>query len=350
MMGKKLKFGKVSIIVFLTALIWVWADLAQDERLILSDVVVEVAKSSSPALWVCFVPPGQTPALKTSMPLDSVVLKGPARHVAEVKRRRNRGALDLSLFLVPEREGMTKTETRTLDVLDFLKRNEEIRRLGLTVEACEPNRLTVRVQELVRAAVAVECVGLDPSLQVKALVPDTVDAYVPEYEVGVRKATIRLTPDEQTRARNAPVEKTPYLEYIPGQRWDIPTTVRVTLAPREKTLNDEYVPAVLNFCFSQNTQGRYRLILEDYDRTKTAGVRVYATSGARDAYAKREAQMILYIRDEDRHVAEPVITRDVEFNFPQDYVRTDEIRANQLPPTIRFRLEPIAEKSAETTP
>ena len=54
-MIKKLKPGKISIVVFLTALIWVWADLAQDDRLTLSDVRIEVAKSTDPSLWVNFV-------------------------------------------------------------------------------------------------------------------------------------------------------------------------------------------------------------------------------------------------------------------------------------------------------
>jgi hypothetical protein len=348
---KNIKFGKVSIVLFLTVLIWVWSDLAQDERLNLPDVVLEVARSTNQTLWVAFVPEGKDPGLKTSVPLDSVVLKGPARTVAEVSRLRNRGALDLSLFLVPEQEGMTRTDTRTLDVLEFLKRSEEIRRLGLTVEACEPKRLTVRVQELVKMSAAVECVGLEPSLQVKTLTPNTVDVFVPEYEAGVRTATIRLTPEEQNRAKSAPVETTAYLELAPGQRWPVPTKVKVLLAPAEKTLIEDRVPAVLNFCFSQNTQGRYRVILEDDDPTKLAAVLVRATEEARVAYANQRApHMLLYIRDEDRQAIEPVIEREVVFNFPQEHVRANEIYANQLPPKVRFRLEPIADKSIEPTP
>ena len=341
---KNIKFGKVSIVVFLTILIWVWADLAQDERLILSDVVVEVAKSSNPALWVSFVDDQKEPNLQTSVTLDSVVLKGPASRVAEVQRLRNKGALDLSLFLMAEREGMTKTDVHTLDVMDFLRQSDDIRRLGLAVEDCKPQRLTVRVQELVKMSVAVECAGLDPSVQVK-IQPDTVEAYVPKEEAGVRTATVRLLADEQNRAKNVPVEKTPYIELVPGQRRELSTKVKVTLAPAEKSLIDGRVPAVLNFCFSQNTQGKYRVLLEDDDPTKLAAVMVQATDVARDLYAKTAPQLILYIRDEDRQATD-LITREVEFNFPQDSLRAGEIRANQPAPTVRLRLEPIAEKSA----
>lgn len=348
---KNIKFGKVSIVVFLTILIWVWADLAQDERLILSDVVVEVAKSSNPALWVSFVDEQKEPNLQTSVTLDSVVLKGPASRVAEVQRRRNKGALDMSLFLMADRAGMTKTDVHVLDVMEFLRQSDEIRRLGLAVEDCLPKRLTVRVQELVKMSVAVECAGLDPSVQFK-IQPDTVEAYVPEEGAGARRATVRLLPDEQNRAKNVPVEKTPYIELVPGgQRRDVSTNVKVTLAPAENSLIDDRVPAVLNFCFSQNIQGKYRVVLsDDDDPTKRAAVMVQATSQARDLYAKTGPQMILYIRDEDRQPTEPLITREVVFNFPQESVRAGEIRANQPAPTVRFRLEPIAEKNVNSGP
>jgi hypothetical protein len=346
---KNIKFGKISIVVFLTILIWVWADLAQDERMTLSDVVIEVAKSSNPALWVSFVDDQKEPNLKTSVTLDSVVLKGPASRVAEVQRLKNKGALDLSLFLMAEREGMTQADVHVLDVMGFLRQSAEIRRLGLAVEDCKPPRLTVRVQELVKMPVAVECVGLDSSVQVK-IQPDTLEAYVPREEGGVRTATVRLLPDELNRAKNGPVEKTAYIE-LAGQRRDISTPVKVTLAPAENSLINDRVPAVLGLCFSQNMQGKFRVVLENDDPTTRAYVMVQATQAARDAYAKQTTpQLILYIRDEDRQPPEPVITREVVFNFPQASVQAGEIRANQPQPTVRFHLEPIAEKNASSGP
>ena len=173
---------------------------------------------------------------------------------------------------------------------------------------------------------------------------------MPKEEAGVRTATVRLLPDELNRAKNAPVEKTPYIELVPGQHRDLSTKVKVTLAPAEKSLIDGRVPAVLNFCFSQNTQGKYRVVLEDDDPTKLAAVMVQATRTPCDQYTKTTPQMILYIRDEDRQPPEPVITREVVFNFPLEFVQAGEIRANQTPPTVRFRLEPIVEKNAGSGP
>jgi hypothetical protein len=343
---KKIKFGKIAIVVFLTALIWVWADLARDEQLDLPDVVVEVAKSTNPELWVSFVADREEPALRTSVTLKSVVLKGPARRVAGVKLLRNKGILDLNLFLSPEREGMTKAEVRTLDVLSFLKRSDEIRQLGLTVIDCEPKQLTLRVQELVKTAVPVECTGLDSSVQVN-LQPETVEAYVPKDEAGVRKAMIRLSPDEQNRAKNEPVEKTPYVELAPGQRRDVSAKVKVTLAPAQNALLSDWVPATVGLCFSQNMQGKYRVILEN-DPTEWARVMIRATPDAKGAYAQMPYQMILFIQDADRQATE-TIQRPVVFNFPLQYVQKGQIEADQNPPTARFTLRQIVEPPGTTT-
>jgi len=207
------------------------------------------------------------------------------------------------------------------------------------------------VQELVKTLVRVECAGLDPSVRVKALVPDTVEVYVPPEEAGIRKAIIGLSRDEQDLAKTGPLAKTPYIELVPGQRRDVATEVKVTLAPAENLLVDAYVPAVLGLCFSQNTQGKYQVIwLEDHDPTRLANVQIQATPQARDLYAKMNPQLILYIQDEDRQATGP-ITREVEFHFPLETYRAGEIRANQAPPTVRFRLEStLPERSTASTP
>jgi len=101
-MSKKIKFSKISIVVFLTALIWVWADLAQDERLELTNVVtVTVARPDDPNLWVSIQEhrDDSSVSLRSSLLVDTVVLKGPASRVADVERMKNKGTLDLDLFL-----------------------------------------------------------------------------------------------------------------------------------------------------------------------------------------------------------------------------------------------------------
>lgn len=348
---KKVKPGKVSIVVFLTALIWVWADLAQDERLVLTDVTVAVAKSSNPALWVCFVPQPEEPDLETSVTLDSVVLKGPASRVAEVRRLKNKGTLDFGLFLAPEQEGITKADVHSVDVLDFLKQSDEFRQLGLTVESCEPKKLTLRVQELVKMTVPVKCVGLDPAVQVN-LVPETVEAYVPKDDAGVRTALVRLNPEEQSRAKNAAVEKTPYIELVPGgQRREVLGIVKITLVPAQNVLISDQVNTVVGFCFNQNMQGKYRVILKnDPTDTSLSAVKIKASQDARNAYAQSPyPQLLLYLQESDRQATEP-IERAVVFNFPPEFLQKEAIMADQPPPKAKFILQPSVEANVETAP
>lgn len=339
-MIKKLKPGKISIVVFLTALIWVWADLAQDDRLPLSDVRLAVAPSNDQSLWVNFVVEQADPNLQTSVALDTVVLKGPASRVAEVRRRKNKGALDLNLFVVPEQEGLTQAESHTLNVLDFLRKNEQFLSLGLTVESCEPQRLNIQTQKLAEQEVTVECVGIDTTLWTPTLDPSLVTAYIPAGKT-LKARVPRLTPEEQNQARTAPIEKTPYIELAPGadQRRDISTKVKISLAPAQNVLTEFPVRSVYGFCLSPNLQGKYTVVLEN-DQLQLTRVMVKATAEAQDAYFRAPMQLILYIKDEDLQATGP-IERDFVFAFPEDYVRKGQIEANQPAPKAKFTLVPI---------
>ena len=346
-MFKRLKPGKISIVVFLTALIWVWADLSQDDQLTLYDVRIEVAKSTDPYLWINFAVEGADPNLQTSVALDTVGLKGPASRITEVSRRKNRGVLDLNLFLVPEQEGLTENGSHMLNVLDFLRKSDEFRNLGLSVENCEPPRLTVVTRKLVEQFIPVECVGLDPGLEA-SLDPSSVAAYVP---VGrTLKARIpRLSVEEQNQAKIAPIEKTPYIELIPGQRRDIATKVKVSLAPAQNVLTETQFRPTIGFCFSTNTQGKYKVVLEN-GPTELNRISIRATAAARLAYVDNsDYHLELYIRDQDAQVPEDQwpISRELVFKFPDEYVRKGEIEASGDPPIAKFHLVPVA---AEPSP
>lgn len=339
-MIKKLKPGKISIVVFLTALIWVWSDLAQEDRLPLSDVRIEVAKSTDPTLWVNFVVDGADPNLQTSVALETVVLKGPASRVAEVNRRKNRGAVDLNLFLVPEEEGLMKAEAHPLNVLDFLRSNQVIRELGLTVESCEPQRLMLQAQTLVPQEVGVECLGIDPSLQA-VLDPSSITAYVPAGKT--LKAKIPpLTPAEQAQAKAGAIEKTPYIELVQKQRRETSTKVKITLSPNQNPLTADTIPATYRFCLSPNLVGKYDVKLEN-EQTELTRVSVRGTGMACQAYRRAPAQLLLYIEDQDAQTPPDKwpLSREFVFAFPEPYVRLGEIVPDQPPPVAKFRLVPI---------
>ena len=139
-MIRKIKFGKIAIVIFLTVLIWVWTDLDLDEVHTVPKVIMRVAHS--PELLVSFN--GQPEAS-----INNIELKGPAKRISEVRRGLDDGTLPLDLTLNPEREGMITTGSNTLNVLDFLKRSDEIKELGgLTVEGCKPEIIDVNVVKL----------------------------------------------------------------------------------------------------------------------------------------------------------------------------------------------------------
>jgi hypothetical protein len=338
-MAKKPKLGKISIVVFLTVLIWVWSDLAQDERMSLSNyVTIAVARPNDPGLWVSFE--GPQSMLRPSITINSVDLQGPASRVTEVERMRKKGELPLDLFVSPEEEGWTEVGVRTFDVLDFLKQSDEIRQLGLTVESCEPRTVTVQIRQLIERPLPVECIDENGAPLRASVEPPTVEAYVPD---GVVAAQVRLSANEQAQARISPIEKTPYVELVPGQRRDVSTRVSVALAAEEVVLAEHPVQAVLGFCFSPNLQGRYRVVLEN--EAELATVLVRSTTDAWQAYELQPFHIFLYVLDSDRQ-ASGVISRPVVFNFPQEYVRSGQIEGT-IPPPARFTLEAIPEREVE---
>jgi hypothetical protein len=341
-MTKKPKLGKISIVVFLTILIWVWADLAQDETLSLPGfLTISVARSSDPTLWISFKGPDQ--ALQSSVILDNVDLKGPAKRVADVERMKNKGALEPDLFLVPERQpGLVEEGTRTFDVLSFLKQSDEIGQLGLTVESCEPRTLTVQVRRLVRTFLPVECVDLNGNVVRGAnLDPAKVEAPVPQDVTYVAK--IQLTPAELGQARVASIQKNPYVELAPGQQREISAKVKISLPPEQVALMTYPVQCTLGFCFSPILQGKYQVELDPQSETDLQSVFVKATPAALDAYKQQPFQIFLYILDSDRQ-ATGYQERAVVFNLPGEYVRQEEIEAGegQSARTVRFRLVPVS--------
>jgi hypothetical protein len=49
-MAGKFKYSKVAIVVLITVLIWVWADLAQDETVTVRRATISLAKTINPSL------------------------------------------------------------------------------------------------------------------------------------------------------------------------------------------------------------------------------------------------------------------------------------------------------------
>jgi hypothetical protein len=344
MMLGKIKFGKIAVVIFLTVLIWVWADLALDEKFRVFNARIIVAKSS-PNLWVGFND-------KSSVSIDEIELKGPASKIAEVGKRLDDGSLVLDFSLNPEREGMTTAGPHTLTVLDFIKRSEKIKELGgLTVEACKPKIIDVNVVELEEKELDIECFNENGALlEVESIEPSSkVVMFVP---AGSRlTARVRLTPRDIEQARRSVVVKTPFVVLAEGQTRQASAPVEIKMSPEADSLSEYPITeAKLGIELSVNLLGEYKPDVINYNEV-VSNLIILATPEAKQAYESQPFQMTLYILDDDRNKGpEKEQRREVVYNFPEKFVRSNEIKLTPLQKTAEARFKLIPLTSAETPP
>jgi len=341
-MARKIKYGKIALAMSLTALIWVWADLALDEEYAITHTTISIASSVNPALWASF---GND---EPSASIDKIVLKGPASRVADVKRKKEEGKLAIEFFLDPEGE-KAMTTSGELDVLTFLRQSDQIRQLGLKVESCQPQTITVNIVELVKKSLTVKCIDEGRNLIKDTVIePAKVDMFVPQdWQGEALMAKVSLTRSEIGQARLSPVEKLPYIELTAGRIRKVPMTVKITTPMEEDRLSDYNITApALGFTFSPALQGKYKVEVDNLPELIRA-ITVRATPEAKSAYDNRRYQVILEIDDEDAKSTEP-LRRELIYNFPAEYVRKDEIELKQQPITARFKLIPISDQTATT--
>lgn len=338
-MAKKIKYGKVALVIFITVLIWVWADLALDEVLPDKPATILIDESANPKLWVSFN--------QASSADIKVTLSGPHTAIAEVSRKLREGEI-LQFDFDAAREKMDEPDSYTLPLLPFLQKDQQIKQLGLKVESCEPNTLDVQVVKLTKKLLTVECLDEDGTAlkKVERIEPSKVEMSVPEDWGGSKLvAYVLLSRAEEQHARLSAIPKTPYIVLAPGQKREgATTTVRVKLPRTEERLQEYSIPsATIGYVFSQNLVGRY--YVELLNQPDMVIVSIKATEAAKNEYAKQPYQMLLYILDGDEKI-EGEQSKKVVYNFPEEFVRKDEIELNRQPATARFKLTPQASAGA----
>ena len=329
-MIRKIKFGKIAIVIFLTILIWVWTDLDLDEELPVPRAMITVAYSAE--LLVSFN--GQPEAL-----INNIKLKGPAKKITDVRRELDNGSLELDFTLSPELEKMTATGSHTLNVLDFLKKSvKKIKELdGLTVEDCKPDIINVNIVELEKRPLDIECFGENGvPVKVESIVPDKVEMYVPKDSR--LKAQVLLTSRDITQARASLAVKTPYVELAPGRTRPASTSVKIKMSPEADSLTEyQILGASFGTTLGLNLLGEYDVEVTNYN--DLVSFSIFATAAAKEAYENQPYQIILYILDKDRKKGpDQEQYRDVVHNFPEEYVRNDEIRLTKPPQQAKFKL------------
>ena len=336
-MSRKIKYSKIAIVIFLTVLIWVWADLALDDTYAVPGPMTIVAESK-PGLWVCF---GEEPSIS----VNNIMLKGPASKISDVKRKLKDGSLSFEFFLDAEQEGMVKPGEHPLDVRNFLRKSDQIRSFGLTVEYCEPAKLTVNVVKLIEKTLAVQCFDeSENSLKAESINPPEVKMFVPEDWEGERlTAQVRLTPGEIEQAKSAPIKKVPYIMLAANQKRQATTTVEIKMSPEEDPLSVYNIPATYAIAFSPNLQDIYRVEVTNRPQLMSH-IAIRATLAAKRAYELQPLPlMTLYILDGDEKKGQAEQQKKVVYNFPEEFVRKGEIKLQnpQQPAEAKFKLIPI---------
>lgn len=331
---KKIKYRKIAVVVFLTVLIWVWADLALDEILTVPNTPIRAPKVTDPRIWVSF-------GKESTVYINNFALKGPASKISNARRGLSDGTISFDFTLDNEQEGMVNPDVYSLPVLPFLRKNYMIQRLGLTVESCDPESFTVNVEELVQKPLTVQCVdesGLTRTAQ--SIVPSQVDMYVPRDWGRERLiAQVVLSDLEIKQAGTSEIPKTPFIDLGVDQRRQSPVNVMIKMPPEEDPLKDfKIINAKIGFCYSTNTQGKYRAEVSNLNEV-IASIAIRATPEAKQIYESMQYHVELEIYDED--VKNPETRREVKYNFPQKYVREGKIELAQPPVTARFSLIPI---------
>ncbi len=342
---KKTKLKKIAIAIFMTMLIWVWADLAQDESFSLSSATITISNSRE-NLWISF-------SEKKSIQIEDIRLNGPVSQIGELKRRLNDNSLSREIFIDAEQQRLTTPGDQQLKVMDFLKTAIWIRELGLTVESCKPDIVDVNVVNLVQKDLTVQCFDEGDNLRKPAsLEPQKVRMYVPEDWSGDKlTARIDLLNNEIERAKIGDISKKPYIILSQGQQKEASSFVHIRM-PAEGGELSEYTITTPSFtvAMSLNMLGKFNIEVTNLPDLLNP-ITIRATADAKQAYeSQKNALMTLYIFDRDAEKIDEEKSRKVSYNFPDDFVRKGEIELKnpQDAATARFKLVPIA--SGTTTP
>lgn len=345
---KKISYGKMLAVLFLTCLIWVWADLMLDDTYDISSTL-SVSKSINSSLWVSLGANEQQ-----TITIEDIKLKGPASKISQVKQKLDSGSLDLSKFwFKPSDKGMVAGGTETLDLRQFLRESGELRQLGLTVDSCKPEKIQVKIVKLVQKQVRVDCLDENGNIIKDAIIePAQIMMFVPDYGSRDQVAFVKLTPGQRANARLNAVKRKPYIVLSPEQNKEADTEVEIRLLGQETKLQDYTItPATIGYVLSDTMARKY--YIDCLNMLEMTTVSIQATPAARDAYKNQPYKILLYILDGDENAGQDeTISRQVIYNFPEEYVKKGEITLKQSPDTAQFKLveRPAATPSPAVVP
>jgi hypothetical protein len=261
------KIKKAALVIFITCLIWVWADLSLDKEL--PDQTITIAASkANPRLWVTIE---GKPEIQVKADL-----KGPARKIGELAGRVNAGKEKLDVVFDAEKENMaTEGEYSLVDVQKFIAESDKFREYGLSVQAARPDKLQkIRVVELKEKALPIKCIDeTGNEITGARITPDTVTMLAPKL---LMEAKVKMaTPAEKKQARGGVIEKKPYIELASGEIRYAEMTVKIELPAMQEDMKQYTISGTLGFIFSANLAGEYKV--EFIKRPEIGSITIVAT-------------------------------------------------------------------------
>jgi hypothetical protein len=323
------KIRKAILVIFITCLIWVWADLSLDEGLDNQTITITASKAN-PRLWVTLE---GRPEIQVKADL-----RGPVAKVRELSKKIESGKEKLEAVFDAEQQNMgTAGEYVVQDLRKFLSEGKKIREYGLAVKAARPDKLQhIKVVELKEKTLPIKCVDeTDTEIAGARTTPDIVTMLVPEQLTEARVKMADLA--EKKQARGGAIDKKPYIKLASGETRYADMTVKVELPATQEDMKQYTINGTLGFIFSANLAGGYKV--EFIKRPEIGSIPIIATEEAKAAYEEKGFEVLLEIQDDD--VGKPEVSRQIIYNFPVKYVREDKIRLKGDPAEAKFRLVPV---------
>lgn len=323
------KIKKAALVIFITCLIWVWADLSLDENLDNQTVTITASKAN-PRLWVTL---DGKPDIQVKADL-----RGPVAQVRDLSKKIEEGKEKIEVTFDAEQQNMTAAgEYAIADLRKFLSESKKMHEYGLSVKAARPDKLQhIKVAELKEKKLPIKCVDeTDTEIAGARITPDVVTMIAPQQ---VTEARVKLAVlAEKKQARGSAVEKKPYIELGSGETRYADAAVKVELPATQEDMKQYTINGTLGFIFSANLAGKYQV--EFIKRPEIGSIPIIATEEAKAAYMEKGFEVLLEIQDDD--AGKPEVSRQVIYNFPLKYVREDKIKLKGDPAEAKFRLVPV---------
>jgi hypothetical protein len=323
------KLKKAILVIFITCLIWIWADLSLDKDLTGQTMTIAASKAD-PKLWVTI---DGKPEITVKADL-----RGPVVKVNELSKKIQSGGETLDVVFDPEKENMTTPGDYSLpDLRKFLAESDKIRDYGLTVKSASPDKIqNIKIVALKEKTLPIKCVDeTDNEIPGAKMTPDIITMYAPDI---ITEAKIKLASAvERKQARGGLVTKKPYIELSKNEVRFSDTDVKVELPAVDVDMKPYTINGTLGFVFSANLSGKYQV--EFIKRPEIGSIPILATPEAKEAYVQTQFKVLLYIQDDD--IGKPEVTRQLYYNFPLQFARDDKIRLKGEPAEAKFRLVPV---------